>query len=113
MPVRFSVKRVSETNGDSRQSIETLHQRYQALHTRKIQSETNLENARKELERLQREAREKYGTDDVDELRRKLEQMKADNEEKRRNYQADLDRIESQLSDIESKHEAISGGENG
>jgi hypothetical protein len=99
------VKRASENNGDGRQSIEQLRTRYQSLDKRKIQAETNLENARKELERLQREAREKYGTDDVDELRKKLGQMKTDNEEKRRNYQADLDRIESELAEIESRYE--------
>jgi chromosome segregation ATPase len=95
----------ASNKSDGRQPIEVLQQRFQSLNTRKIQSETNLENARKELERLQREARDKYGTDDVDALRKKLEQMKTDNEEKRRNYQADLDRIESELSEIESRYE--------
>jgi chromosome segregation ATPase len=99
------VKRASDKPGDGRQPIEVLQQRFQSLNTRKIQAETNLDNARKELERLQREARDKYGTDDVDELRRKLEQMKSDNEEKRRSYQSDLDRIESELSEIESRYE--------
>lgn len=99
------MKRASEKTGDGRQSIEVLQQRFQALDKRKIQAETHLENARKELERLQREAREKYGTEDVHELRSKLEQMKADNEEKRRNYQADLDRIENELTEIEAKYE--------
>ncbi len=47
-------------------------------------------------------------TDDVDELRKKLEQMKRDNEEKRRAYQADLDRIETELADIETKYDASS-----
>jgi len=99
------VKRASDKPSEGRQPIEVLQQRFQSLNTRKIQSETNLENARKELERLQREAREKYGTDDVDALRKKLEQMKSDNEEKRRSYQADLDRIESELSEIETRYE--------
>jgi chromosome segregation ATPase len=105
------MKRASETNGDGRQTIEQLQQRYQSLNTKKIQSETNLENARKELDRLRKEALEKYGTDDVEQLRKKLEQMKAENEEKRRNYQADLDRIESELAEIETKYEAASSGE--
>ncbi|HVJ84444.1 MAG TPA: hypothetical protein VM452_02305 [Caulifigura sp.] len=99
------MKVASDKKGDGRQSIEELQRRYQTLNTRKIQSETHLENARKELERLQRDAREKYGTDDVDELRKKLDQMKSDNEEKRRSYQADLDRIETELSEIETKYQ--------
>lgn len=103
------MKVASDKRGDGRQSIEELQRRFQSLNTRKIQAETHLENARKELERLQREAREKFGTDQVDELRLKLEQMKADNEEKRRNYQADLDRIENDLTDIEAKYEGAGG----
>jgi len=99
------VKRASDKTGESRQPIEVLQQRFQSLNTRRIQAETNLENARKELGRLQREAREKYGTDDVTELRSKLEQMKSDNEEKRRSYQSDLDRIETELAEIETRYE--------
>ncbi|QDT55132.1 hypothetical protein Pan44_31740 [Caulifigura coniformis] len=99
------MKRASDKTGESRQSIEVLQQRYQSLDRRRIQAETNLENARKELERLQREAREKYGTDDIAQLRSKLEQMKSDNEDKRRSYQSDLDRIESELTDIETRYE--------
>jgi chromosome segregation ATPase len=99
------MKRASEKGGDGRQSIEVLQQRYQSLNTRRIQAETNLENARKELDRLRHEARDKYGTDDVDELRKKLEQMKSDNEEKRRDYQAELDRIEAELGEIETRYE--------
>ena len=100
------MKRTPEKNGDGRQSIELLQTRFQSLNTRKIQAETHLENARKELDRLQREAKEKYGTDDVDALRKILEQMKSDNEEKRSNYQADLDRIETELTEIETKYDA-------
>jgi hypothetical protein len=39
----------------------------------------------------------------VDELRRKLDAMKAENEEKRKNYQAELDRIETELATVEEK----------
>lgn len=99
------MKVASDKKGDGRQSIDELQRRFQTLNTRKIQAETHLENARKELERLQRDAREKYGTDDVDDLQRKLEQMKSDNEEKRRSYQSDLDRIENELTEIEAKYE--------
>ena len=50
------------------QSIEVLQERYGKLNTRKIQAETNLENAHRQLETLKEEAREKYGTDDVETL---------------------------------------------
>ena len=48
----------------------------------------------KELERLKKDAREKYDTDDLNELRKLLDNMKAENERKRAAYQAELDRIE-------------------
>lgn len=85
----------------SEQSIEQLQQRYEKLHTKKIQTEANLENARKQLEQLKREALEKYGTDDLEELRVKLEAMTTENEKKRRDYQVQLDGIEKDLANVE------------
>jgi chromosome segregation ATPase len=93
------------------QTIEQLQERYQSLNKKKIQADTNLEHAHKQLAALQKEAREKYGTDDVAELRKKLDQMTAENEAKRRQYQADLDRIEGELQAVDEKF--ASGGEAG
>lgn len=88
------------------QSIEELTERYQKLHTRKIQAETNLQNARHRLEILKRDAKEKYQTDDLDLLQHKLAEMTADNEAKRSKYQADLDGIEAELAGVEQKFAA-------
>lgn len=92
------------SNGE--QSIEELQQRYSKLNTKKIQAETNLENARRQLADLQRQAREKYGTDDLAELKQKLADMQAENEAKRAAYQQDLQRIENELADVEQKFAA-------
>jgi hypothetical protein len=83
------------------QTIEQLQERYRDLHTKKIQADTNLENAKATLEELKEEARRSFGTDDIEQLREKLRAMKAENEEKRRNYQAELDRIEADLASVE------------
>lgn len=88
------------------QSIEKLQERFSQLNKRKIQAETNLDNAREQLEKLQAEAREKYGTDDLAALREKLAQMKAENEAKRAAYQEQLDKIEADLADVEQKFAA-------
>ena len=88
------------------QSIEQLQKRYQRLNERKFKAEANLETAKQQLERLQREAREKYGTDDVAELGKKLEAMRNENEVKRSKYQADLDRIERDLAAVEDRFAA-------
>ena len=83
------------------QTIEELQERYRELHTKKIQADTNLENAKDKLEELKAEALEKFGTNDIEKLREKLRAMKAENEEKRKNYQSDLDRIEADLANAE------------
>lgn len=88
------------------QSIEQLQDRYQALNKRKIQAETHLQNARDQLSQLKKQAQEAYGTDDVDELRKLLAKMKAENETKRQKYQAELDRIEGELATVEHKFAA-------
>jgi len=93
----------TQATSNSPQKIEELQERYRQLHTRKIQSETNLANANERLEALKDEARKSYGTDDVSALRTKLDEMKAENEAKRSNYQAELDQIEAKLAIIEGR----------
>jgi hypothetical protein len=90
-----------------KQTIEKLTERYQALNVRKIQAQTNLDNAEKQLRELQKKARDTYETDDVEELKKKLEQLKAENESKRASYQQLLDRIEGDLSQVEAKHGSV------
>lgn len=96
---------------EGEQSIEQLQERYQSLNKKKIQAETSLDHAQKQLAVLQKEAREKYGTDDVAELQKKLDQMKAENEAKRRQYQADLDRIEGELKAVDEKFTGSAGNQ--
>ena len=51
------------------------------LDKRKTEAEIHLKNATGRLGELQEEAREKYGTDDLAELRKKLSTMKSENDE--------------------------------
>ena len=88
---------------NGQQSIEELQERYARLHTKKIQADTNLLHARNQLEQLRKEAREKYGTDDLAELRKKLGQMQSENEAARAGYQQELERIEADLAAVEQK----------
>jgi hypothetical protein len=100
------------TNQESgKQTIEELTERYHALNEKKIQAQTNLKNAEKQLRELRNKAKEAYGTDDLDELKKQLEQLKADNEAKRAAYQATLEKIESDLTEVESKHGSMDGAE--
>lgn len=85
------------------QTIEVLQQRYQQLRDKKIQAETHFGNAQKQLDELKQQAREKYGTDDVAELEQMLARMRTENEQRRGQYQAELDRIEGNLADVEQQ----------
>jgi hypothetical protein len=85
------------------QSIEDLKKRYAGLHEKKITAAADLNNAKKELANLKKAAREQYGTDDLDELRAKLAEMKQDNERKRSEYQAHLEKIETTLAAVDQK----------
>jgi SMC interacting uncharacterized protein involved in chromosome segregation len=99
-------------DAEGRQTIEELQERYQRLNTKKIESATLLQQAQKQLDNLKREAREKYGTDDLAALEAKLVEMKAENEAKRAAYQAELERIEADLAQVEQNFaatEATSG----
>ena len=89
-----------ETNPQE-QTIEQLQERYGKLNTKKIEADRDLKHAVEHLDALKEEARKKFGTDDVNELRTKLNAMKAENDEKRKNYQAELDKIETDLAIVE------------
>jgi hypothetical protein len=95
---------------ENKQTIEQLTKRYADLHKKKIQAETNLENAEKELARLKEKARSEYGTDDVDELKTKLAVMETENERKRSQYQQSLDKIEMELNAAEQKYSEVKDG---
>jgi chromosome segregation ATPase len=92
---------VSSNGKRAEQTIEVLQERYLKLNQKKIEAETELRGAKQRLEELQKEAREKYGTDDLAELQKKLEAMQAENERKRAEYQTELDRIEGNLQEVE------------
>lgn len=94
------------SSGDAQpQEIEVLKQRFDRLSTQRTRAETQLEGARQELERLKAQAREAYGTDNLDELKQKLEAMREDNQNKRAQYQQALDKIEQDLQVIEAEYQ--------
>ncbi len=89
---------------DTPQDIEELRKRHKRLEEQKIAAKTKLEASQQTLDELKQQARERHGTDDLEELRRKLEAMKLENERKRADYQRLLDEIERQLAEVEQQH---------
>lgn len=85
------------------QTIEKLNSRYTELNKKKIQAETQCENAKSALDGLKKDALAKYGTDDIAALETELEKITAENAEKRVAYQAHLDAIELKLKAVEAE----------
>ena len=88
------------------QTIEQLRKRYEDLNNDKIKAGANYENAREQLNNLKAAALREYGTDDLDALRARLMEMQAENERKRSEYQIHLDKIESDLKEVDRKFSA-------
>lgn len=106
MSKRAATQSSAPSSAEQPQSMEQLQDRYQRLHRKKIETETELKTARRRLDELQAEAREKYGTDDLTALEEKLAAMKAENEAKRAEYQKSLDQIDADLSEVETRFAA-------
>ena len=85
----------------SSQTIEELRERYEELNSKRIVFQTKRDSALEQLNELKASAMELYGTDDVDQLQKKLKELKKENEVKRKKYQESLDKIELQLDEIQ------------
>jgi chromosome segregation ATPase len=83
--------------------IETLKQRHAELDRARVTAQANLRNATEQLAELKEEAMKLYGTDDLDALRAKLQEMREQNERKRAEYQRHLEEIEAKLTEVDRK----------
>jgi chromosome segregation ATPase len=88
--------------------IDALRAKFDELNTRKTKAETNLENARKQLEKIKAEAREHFGTDDLEALKKKLAEIAEDNKRKTEEYRKSLQKIETDLRAVEDKYKTRS-----
>ena len=83
--------------------IEQLKKKHKELERQKTTAEANLKTANEQLDALKAEARLKYGTDDLEQLRKRLAEMKELNEKKRADYQKHLEEIETRLVQVEGE----------
>ncbi len=91
------------TGSDDAPDIEALKREHARLDREKTTAEANLRNANEQLDLLKAEAREKYGTEDLEALKVKLKQMQDENERKRADYQKHLESINAELAAVEEK----------
>ena len=91
---------------DSNQTMDQLKKRFEELSLKKVRYETQRESAASELAALKAQASELYGSDDVKQLEKMLAEMKAENEKKRSEYQASLDKIDDSLRSVQESFDA-------
>ena len=91
---------------DANQTIDQLKKRFEELSLKKVKYETQRDTAANELADLKKQALELYGSDDVKQLEKMLSEMKAENEKKRSEYQASLDKIDENLRSVQESFEA-------
>lgn len=84
-----------------------LKQRYDKLREDKVRADANLTNAIAELTKLKIECRDKWGTDDVEELQRKYDEMVAENERLTQEFSEKLDKIDADLARIKAENDGI------
>ncbi len=98
-------KSVGTTEHDIAQEMNALRARYETLKDEKTRCETNLENSKKRLDELKEKARTEYGTDDLEALRSKLEEMRSENSKRQREYEASLNAIEAELLTVDEAYQ--------
>lgn len=82
------------------QTIEELQARFENFKEQKLVVEVQKKSALEKLNEIKKEALDKWGSDDLDELKSSLKKMKKENEQKRDRYQKSLDDIEQNLAEI-------------
>ncbi len=88
---------------DPNEALKELQNRFQKFHNRKIQIQTQRDETNKSLEKLRIQAEEEFGSSDIEVLKKKLEEMTADNKKKVADYDKQLTDIETKLNAVTAK----------
>ena len=70
----------------------------------KVRADENLKNAQKQLQQVQSEAEEMFGTSNIAELMAMLEKMELENKQLQADYQKHLDEVESELQAVDKEY---------
>jgi hypothetical protein len=90
--------------------LQELRKHHQSLHERKIATEQDRKNLEQRLQELRTQAEREYGTSDIDQLHRLLEERRQENERMVREYQQHIDDIQKRLIEIDSGEDVAGGG---
>ncbi len=91
----------TQSGSPRQQTIEELQKRYKRLDETRIAADANRKTAQARVDELKADAKAKYGTDELEELKVQLTEIIAENERKRCAYQLALDAIEGNLGEVE------------
>jgi hypothetical protein len=92
------------------QHLLELRKQHQSLHERKIATERDRQNLEERLRELHAQAEREYGTSDIEQLRRLLEERRQENERMVREYQQHIEDIQRRLQEIDGGEDAAGGG---
>lgn len=79
-----------------------LRQQYEQLRDRKVRTEQDVANLSAQLESLKQQAKEQYGTSDLEELQQLLEEKRQQNEEVVARYREHIQQIQADLTAVEN-----------
>jgi muconolactone delta-isomerase len=96
-----TVEKASARDLDVQQRLETLRKEYGELNEQRIATERDKKNLEDQLSMLREKAQREYGTSDVEELRKLLEQRRSENEKMVADYQNHISGIKEELEKIE------------
>ncbi|NLI80753.1 MAG: hypothetical protein GX443_03585 [Deltaproteobacteria bacterium] len=103
-------KEVAAREGSAKGSVEDqklqerlaeLREEYNRLHEKKIATERDRQNLEERLKELREQAEREYGTSDLEELRRLLDERRRENERMVAEYQQHVESIRARLREIE------------
>ena len=96
---------VSPRDQAVQEKLEVLKKDYKGLETRKITTEADIRNLEGELQRLRDQAEKNYGTSDLAELQRLLEERRRENEALVAAYEEHIQGIKDRLAEIDRQPE--------
>lgn len=95
----------SREDREIQERLSKLREEYTKLHTKKIATEQDRKNLEDRLKELRDLAEREYGTSDIEELRRLLDERRKENERMVADYQRHIQEIKVRLADLEKSVE--------
>lgn len=92
---------VSAQDAEVQQKLEQLKSEYSRLNEQRIATDRDKKNLEEQLRALRDKALRDYGTSDIEELRKLLEERRRENEQMVEEYRAHIMKIKEDLQEIE------------